>query len=177
MITVVTGGARCGKSDYAEAIYKDTSDVCYIATSIITDDEMKERVRLHRERRNPSWRTYEAYKNIINAVGDEKNYLLDCVTLLISNIMFEICGNTEINDELAKMTEKRAMNELTSLIYAIKKEDKNLVIVTNELGSGIVPENKISRYYRDIAGRVNRKITELADKAVLIVMGCEVVLK
>lgn len=178
MITIVTGGARSGKSEYAENIYAHTDDVCYIATAIVSDAEMHTRVELHRESRNQKWRTFEGYKNLDSAVGDEKNYLLDCMTVMASNIMFDISKDEEhFTRDLIKKIEDAIYLEMKKLIDKIKSEGKNLVIVTNEVGSSIVPENKIARNYRDIIGRTNRRVAELCDEAYLIVMGYEVKLK
>ena len=90
MIVLVTGGARSGKSTFAENIYKGKKDVVYIATSKAFDEEMKERIKLHREKRPAFWRTFEGNYSLTNALGDEKNYLLDCITVLTSNIMFDM---------------------------------------------------------------------------------------
>ena len=178
MITIVTGGARSGKSDFAESLYAHTDDVCYIATSIVADDEMENRVKLHRESRNQNWRTFEGYTDLHQALGTEANYLLDCMTILISNIMYDLSKDEEdLTADLIKKIEDKAYLEIANLIYEIREQNKNLVLVTNEVGSAIVPENKVARSYRDIVGRVNRRVAEICDRAYLIVMGYEVRLK
>ncbi len=98
MITLVTGGARSGKSTFAENIYKDKEDVVYIATSKIWDEEMKERVELHRKSRPSVWRTFEGNYNLKKAIDHEKYYLLDCITVMTSNIMFDISKDKEYID-------------------------------------------------------------------------------
>jgi adenosylcobinamide kinase/adenosylcobinamide-phosphate guanylyltransferase len=108
MIILVTGGARSGKSSFAESFYKDKSDVVYIATSRIEDDEMKQRVEHHRSSRPANWRTFEGTYNLEDAIGDEKRYLLDCITVLTSNIMFDLAKDAErIGEELQKEIEKK----------------------------------------------------------------------
>ena len=101
MITLITGGSRSGKSAYAEKLLDGIDDVVYIATAEIYDDEMQERVKKHIKRRNPKWRTYEGFLNLEKAVNGEKHYLLDCVTNLISRILFQITGEKEMKLKLA----------------------------------------------------------------------------
>jgi adenosylcobinamide kinase / adenosylcobinamide-phosphate guanylyltransferase len=171
-IVLVTGGARSGKSSYAESLYKDFNNVVYIATSKIYDDEMKERIKLHRSSRPSQWRTFEGNYNLCNCIGEEKKYLLDCITVLTSNIMFDITENMEkIPFEIQKKVEDTVINEVGSLINEIKNKKFNLIMVTNEVGSSIVPENHIARIYRDIAGRINQKIASLSDEVYLVTCG------
>ncbi len=178
MITLVTGGARSGKSSYGEAIYEGLEDVVYIATSTVEDSEMEDRVALHRDQRPSIWRTFEAYRNLDEAVGEEKNYLLDCVTVMTSNIMFEISKDSErISREMQGQIEDEIVGELLSLIEVINKNQYNLVLVTNEVGDSIVPDHHISRVFRDIQGRVNQKIAAMADSCYLVCCGLPVKLK
>ena len=101
MITLVTGGARSGKSTFAESLYENDKDVVYIATAKALDDEMKERVKHHQNSRPKQWRTYEGNYNLSNAIRTEKNYLLDCITVLTSNIMYDMSKDEEnINSQL-----------------------------------------------------------------------------
>lgn len=178
MIYLVTGGARSGKSFFAESIYEDISDVVYIATSKVFDREMKERVKLHKESRSSKWRTFEGSYDLKSALGEEKNYLLDCLTSLISNIMFDLSKDKEYIDySLQEKIEDKIMIELENLIDEIKDKKYNLVLVTNEVGSSIVPEHHISRVFRDIQGRVNQRIALLADKVYLVCCGIPVEIK
>ena len=178
MIYLITGGARSGKSTYAESIYKDKLDVAYIATSKIYDEEMKERVKLHQSSRPKEWRTYEGNYNLINAIGEEENYLLDCITVLTSNIMFDISKNAEYIDyKIQEEIENTVIGELEKLIKEIEKNNYNLVLVTNEVGDSIVPEHHISRVFRDIQGRVNQRIAKLANKVYLVCCGLPVEIK
>ena len=178
MIRLITGGARSGKSAFAESLYKDKKDVVYIATSIITDKEMEERIELHRKSRPTYWRTYEGYSSLNKAIGKEENYLLDCITTLTSNIMFEMTKDVEhIDYELQKQVEDKIYEEISSLIDAIKEKNYNLTMVTNELGDSIVPSHHISRVFRDIQGRINQRIAALSDEVYLVCCGIPVKIK
>ena len=178
MIRLITGGARSGKSSFAESLFKDKKNVVYIATSTITDQEMEERVKLHREARPVGWRTYEASLLLTPAIGEEENYLLDCITTYISNIMFEMTVDMEYIDYKAQAKiEKRVYEELYSLIEEINQKNYNLNIVTNELGNSIVPENHLARVFRDIQGRINQRLGEVANEVYLVVCGIPVKIK
>lgn len=178
MIYLVTGGARSGKSVFAESLYNDKDDVVYIATSRIYDEEMNERVRLHKMSRPSQWRTFEGNYNLTSAIGTEQNYLLDCITVLSSNIMFDITKDTEYIDyKLQKEVEDTIINEIKNLIDEIRDKGFNLVIVTNEVGDSIVPEHHVSRVFRDIQGRVNQQIAKLVNKVYLVCCGIPVKIK
>lgn len=178
MIVLVTGGARSGKSSFAESLYRDKEDVVYIATAKAYDDEMKERVQLHQRSRPQVWRTYEGNYKLIEVLGDEGNYLLDCITVLTSNIMFDISQDMEeISYESQRLIEERVLEEIESLIEEANKKNYNLTIVTNEIGSSIVPEHHISRVFRDIQGRVNQRIGALSNEVYLVCCGIPVKIK
>lgn len=178
MITLVTGGARSGKSTFAENLYKDKKDVVYIATSKIYDSEMEERVQLHRVSRPKEWRTFEGNYNLNEAIKYESNYLLDCITILTSNIMFDISKDKEYIDfKLQKQIEDSIINELTLLIDGIRDRNFDLVLVTNEVGDSIVPEHHISRVFRDIQGRINQRIAALSEQVYLVCCGIPVKIK
>ncbi len=178
MITFITGGARSGKSSFAEGLYKGKEDVVYIATAIVTDEEMEDRVKMHQDSRPAEWRTFEGFRDIDKAVGSEENYLLDCITVLTSNIMFEKTKDLKrIDIETQKQVEDEILQEINKLIQKIRDKDKNLVLVSNEVGSSLVPEHHISRVFRDIQGRINQKVAEISDSAYLVVAGLPVKLK
>ncbi len=178
MICLVTGGARSGKSRFAEKIFRDRKDVVYIATSKITDEEMRERVKLHQESRPGEWRTYEGNYDLHKSIGDEKNYLLDCITVLTSNIMFDISKDVEYIDyDMQREIEDTVILEVEKLINEIRLKNYNFVLVTNEVGDSIVPEHHISRVFRDIQGRVNQRIASIADQVYLVCCGIPVKIK
>lgn len=178
MIVLVTGGARSGKSTFAENLYKDKKDVVYIATSKALDEEMKERIRRHRQSRPDYWRTFEGNYSLTKALGEEKNYLLDCITVLTSNIMFDMTKDLDtIPQKIQEEVEEKVYIELYNLIEAIRKKGYNLVMVTNEVGYSLVPENHIGRVFRDIQGRINQKVAALSDEVYLVCCGIPVKIK
>lgn len=178
MIRLVTGGARSGKSKFAENLFANYQDVCYIATSRVEDEEMRQRVALHREMRSSIWRTYEGNYDLSKAVGSERHYILDCLTVLTSNIMFDLAGEKDrIDRDLMKEIEECTMKEVSCLIRTIREFGGELTMVTNEVGMSIVPEHHISRVFRDIQGRVNQRVAELCDEVYLVVVGQKVRLK
>jgi adenosylcobinamide kinase/adenosylcobinamide-phosphate guanylyltransferase len=176
-VILLTGGARSGKSSYAEEIAGKLGDnILYIATSIPYDEEMEYRIKLHVERRPQSWRTLECFKNFKEAIGDKTDdidgVLLDCITIMITNIMFSTdinCGT--ISQKQADELEKLVLKEVDGLLEVINKSDKTFILVTNEVGMGLVPEYPLSRAFRDIAGRVNQKLGKIADEVYLCVCG------
>ncbi len=182
-IIMITGGARSGKSTFAEKILENSDDVLYIATGIPFDSEMKDRIERHRKRRNASWTTIEAYSSLDNIIssntGKIKNILIDCVTLLINNLML-VDNDTDWSaagpDEIAGL-EKTVMYEIERMLAAARSFGGRTIIVTNELGMGIVPAEPLGRYYRDIAGRANQMIAGAADEVYLLVSGIEVKIK
>lgn len=177
-IILVTGGARSGKSSYAENIAKDIKgNILYIATSIPFDDEMKHRVEKHKESRPEFWDTYEGYKDLHRVVKEKNNLyegmLLDCVTIMTSNFMFDYIGDKieEADNTTLDKVEKRILQNFEKLLDEVSKGNSTMILVTNELGYGIVPENKLARVYRDIVGRVNQYIASRANQAYLVVCG------
>lgn len=179
-ITLVTGGSRSGKSTFAESLFKDTDDVLYIATAIITDEEMRDRINKHINSRNNKWTTYEGFKDLEKVIKDtkHKNVLLDCVTIMVTNLMFE--KNMDFDNITMKEADElqnKIKLQFTNLIEAAREEKKNLVMVTNEVGSGLVPEYKLGRIYRDIAGFTNQHIAKLCDEVYFTACGLPLKLK
>ena len=179
-ITLVTGGSRSGKSSFAENLLKDTDDVLYIATAIITDKEMGHRIKKHIDSRNSKWTTYEGFVDLDKAVEqyDMESIMLDCVTIMTTNLMFK----QEKDFDNMSMEEVDGLlmdikDEFQKLISKAKAMNKNLVMVTNEVGLGLVPESKLSRIFRDIAGFVNQYIASLSDEVYLICCGLPLKLK
>ena len=182
-LVVVTGGARSGKSTFAEKIAKDCNcDVVYIATSIPFDDEMRARIKKHIEQRPADWKTIEAYKDLDKHLAGEKDehvvYLLDCITIMVTNLMLEssIDWDNASNSE-CDYIEAQIKLEMEKLLKVVNEKDTTFILVTNEVGMGIVPENKISRIFRDIAGRVNQMLAQAADEVYLCVSGIPVKIK
>jgi adenosylcobinamide kinase/adenosylcobinamide-phosphate guanylyltransferase len=177
-IILVTGGARSGKSQYAESFYAPEEDVVYIATSKIFDEEMRERVRLHQLSRPATWITFEGSYKLYKAMSETRHYLLDCISGLTSNIMFDLTSTYEkIPMDIQHQVERTVVNEIETLIKKIEKLDGTLVLVTNEVGSAIVPENHVARVYRDILGKVNQRVASLCHEVYLVVCGIPLKLK
>ncbi len=175
-IVLITGGARSGKSTFAEQMVEAMGgQIGYIATSIPFDAGMRDRIKKHKEQRPDIWETFEKYKNLhelfdTNEMKDA--YLLDCVTLLVTNLMFENSQNwDDIDYDQIDQIEARIQEQIDKMIKSIRKNGATVVMVTNEVGLGIVPENKLARVYRDIAGRVNQQIGHQADEVYLVVCG------
>lgn len=177
-IVLITGGARSGKSTFAEKLaIQSNNKVLYVATAIPFDEEMKERVKKHRERRPSDWNTFEGYKDLkdifINHDVDFDVVLLDCVTIMVTNLIFEKTGeDIEIfNEEQLNEIEGEILKEVADFIDAAEETTKTIILVTNEVGFGIVPEYKLARVFRDIAGRVNQYIANRAEEVFLVVCG------
>ena len=177
MISIVTGGARSGKSEFAESLIK--GDAIYIATAENFDDEMDLRIKKHVMRREESsinWRTVECLKKFDGLSGDEKYVLFDSLGVFISNIMFSKTAD-DLRDESIEETILEVRKELEYLLDWARKNDKELVIVTDEVGMSIIPESKVARVYRDLIGTINKEVAAKCDRAYLVCMGIEVRLK
>lgn len=179
MIRLITGGARSGKSEFAEKELLNKKDVLYIATAKVEDSEMEERVHQHKIRRPKSWGLFEGDKNLSSIVSNEYDfYLLDCITVLCSNYLFnDTKGFDNIEKETLKIVEDKIWKELENFIDAIRCEGKTLYIVTNEIGSSPVPMHAITRAFRDIQGRINQKLGQKADEVFLVVCSIPVRIK
>jgi adenosylcobinamide kinase / adenosylcobinamide-phosphate guanylyltransferase len=193
-LCLITGGARSGKSTFAEKLARDLEEsVLYIATSIVFDDEMKDRVRKHRQQRPSNWETFEGYKNLAPVVLQANNnhigILLDCATIMMTNLLFDMLGTTfdniedaanitEIisNEKLAEV-EAKILEEFKNFIDAVEQTEITAMVVTNEIGFGVVPETVLGRIFRDISGRVNQYIASRANEVYLVVCGIELKIK
>ncbi len=164
---LVLGGARSGKSAYAESLGADwPGPRVYIATAQAFDDEMKARIKTHRDRRGDDWTTIETIFDLPGTLRDaaaENTFILiDCLTLWLTNLM------------LADKDCDRAVEALTD---ALDIAPGTIVLVSNEVGSGIVPENPLARRFRDLAGLTNQRIAQAADEVVLVTAGLPMTLK
>ena len=178
MIKLIVGGARSGKSSFAEAQYEGKTDVVYIATSRVEDEEMKQRAINHQTSRPGCWRTWEGTYELERAIGSENYYLLDCVTVLTSNIMFDLSSDkSEIDSNTKLLIEEKVMEVLDALIVKARASSSDLVLVTNEVGCSIVPENPLARAYTDILGRVNQKLAISCDEVYALICGIPVKIK
>ena len=174
-IILVTGGARSGKSKFAEKFALTFGNkAAYIATAQIFDDEMAHRVKLHKARRKNFWTTFESPFNADKTISTIENFdviLFDCVTIYLSN--FLCAANLDDVEKIYNDVEIL----IDKLIDAAKNSNATVIFVSNEVGAGIVPENKLARIFRDIAGLANQRIAENSDKVFLTVAGLAVNLK
>lgn len=177
MIKLVLGGSRSGKSGFAEDIYKNIDDVTYIATAKAIDKEFANRIALHKERRNTKWTTIEAYKDFACLDMKTKYYFLDDVTNMLTNILFDHIGDRDITDEDASLVEKLVIDEFMALFKNIKEMGADLIIVSSELGAGLVPEAKLSRLFRDMHGKINQYIAKIADEVYYVIASIGVKIK
>jgi adenosylcobinamide kinase / adenosylcobinamide-phosphate guanylyltransferase len=170
MLTLITGGARSGKSSFGQSLCRDAR-VVYIATAIATDEEMCARIKKHQESRPASWATVEEPIEVAKAIAchveEADVILIDCLTLWLSNLLFEW------RDQDLTSVERRA--RAAKLINLSKRG--NIIAVTNEVGSGIVPESLVARQFRDIQGLVNQQIARAADVVYLMISGIPMCIK
>ena len=183
-VTFVIGGARSGKSTFAELKAKEYSQkVLYIATAVVTDQAMADRVKKHKEQRPSSWHTIEMYSDF-RKLTEQKEFieseviLIDCITTMIGNFMFDskidfdTCSAEEVN-----ILEKKITAEVISLINVCNENKKKLIIVSNETGLGLVPSYYMGNYFRDMSGRINNKIGIECDFMYFIFSGIPIKLK
>lgn len=168
-LILVLGGARSGKSSwalrYTEAQYRS---FIFLATARALDDEMAERIRLHKSSRGPQWQLIEEPIEVSEAFrtrcGNVEAVLVDCLTVWLSNVMFEKgIENIDFYEE--------------DLLKTLSMRERNIIVVSNELGMGIVPENPLGRKFRDLSGQINQNMAAMADKVVFLTAGLPMYLK
>lgn len=186
-IFLVLGGARSGKSEFAEKLMYHSKGKRrgYIATSQILDDEMRYRVLLHQQRRPQEWKTFEvmhgAGDQIKTVLQESDSILFDCITMYVNNILMDHMRGITV--------ETLGVSDLTTLQNVLKEDldkmfnaisettDKDIIFVSDELGMGIVPANALSRVYRDLVGLANQYVAKKADKVYFSVAGITIELK
>lgn len=159
-VVLILGGARSGKSRFAEELIEGVGGGIYLATAEASDDEMRERIAAHRARRNVRWQTIEEpidlpdrlYK--LSEAGNTQPVLIDCLTIWLANLMHE---SREID------------RELELLFNTIEASPFSTILVSNEVGMGIVPDNPLAREFRDHAGRTNQLVARQADAVIVVV--------
>lgn len=171
----VTGGARSGKSKYAEGLAGSLGEkVIYLATAQALDTEMDERIQKHRQRRPVDWITIEEPLEIPEVLAKYQRgttILLDCLTLYLSNLFFKY-------EELPLDCREGIIDaKIGVLAETIKRSNANIIIVSNEIGWGLVPENDLGRRFRDLAGSANQTIAAVCDEGYLLVSGLPVRIK
>jgi adenosylcobinamide kinase/adenosylcobinamide-phosphate guanylyltransferase len=168
-LTLVLGGARSGKSRYAESLIATLPPPwqppwAYVATAEPGDDEMAERIATHRSRRGPSWQTIEAPRDLASSLQScqRKPVLVDCLTLWLSNLLLT---GADVDAEIARLEEVLAAAAAPT------------VLVANEVGYGLVPDHPLGRRFRDLQGLLNQRIAARADRVVLVVAGLPLAVK
>ena len=152
----------------------------FVATAEAGDEEMRRRIKEHQKARPVAWSTFEATRHVGNQIsqkiGEAQIVIIDCVTLLISNIFFQHSNHTgEHIDTL--LVEKEVDAEIGELVDCIDRLNASFIIVTNEVGLGLVPANRVGRLYRDLLGRANQMLAERADEVYLMVAGIPLIIK
>jgi len=191
---LILGGARSGKSSFAQQIAERLGGkVLFVATGKPLDDEMALRIEEHKRERAKSWRTLEidskVGQRLEGQIGDVEVVLLDCVTLLVSNIltgeggapfsspsMGEDEGEGE-NDEAISEAENQVMAEIEELLECINRYKGIFIVVSNEVGLGLVPDNKLGRIYRDLLGKANQVLAQHASEVYFMAAGIPVKIK
>ena len=182
-ILLVTGGARSGKSSFAEQLIAGIgADIAYVATAKALDDEMADRIARHRLQRPSSWQTFEAPVRPSEVIAGEGQaftaILLDCLTVLITNRMLvQIMDWDQPTVTQLNAAEADVMAEVEAIIAAAANGRADLVAVTNEVGCGIVPIAPLARFFRDCAGRVNQRMAAAAAEVYWVVSGIPVRIK
>jgi len=183
-LVMVTGGARSGKSGFAQRLAESSGGkVMYIATAVPFDDGMRDRIKKHREGRPAHWGTREMHRDFarlgldseFNAAGA---VLLDCVTVMVTNLMIESgldfdCCSYEDIDRL----EEEIRLQVDEMLKTMSNSGKDVIVVTNEVGMGLVPAYRMGNIFRDIAGRINQSIASEADEVYFMVSGISMKIK
>lgn len=167
---LITGGARSGKSQFAQKLAVEAGgEVLFIATAEAKDEDMRLRIEAHRESRPKGWKTLEAPLGVSEIVGQHaggaETVVVDCITLLVANIILQGQG------------EEPALREIEALVDKMDGLGATFILVTNEVGLGIVPDNELGRRYRDCLGKANQILAQHADEVYLMVAGIPLKLK
>ena len=177
---LVLGGARSGKSQFAQDTAQATAQrVLYVATAEPLDEEMKHRIANHQKSRPRHWRTLETPLGVgramAEALGDAELVVIDCITLLVSNVLTK--GGVEPENMDFEAAEKQAVAEIQSILACMRQSSAKFIIVSNEVGLGLVPAAPVERAYRDILGRANQLLAKEVDEVYLLVAGIPLELK
>jgi len=175
-LVLVTGGARSGKSTYAEKLAGGYGEgIVYLATAVATDGEMVQRIKDHQAYRPSSWTTVEESLKISDALAKmplgTKAVLIDCITFWVSNHLIDKGGMEEPRGKKVQEIEMAIIEEAVKLCESLKELDCSVIMVSNEVGLGLVPEHVLSRIYRDALGRVNQMLAQDSDEVIFMVSG------
>ena len=183
-LILLLGGARSGKSSYAETLATQLGDrVLYVATAQAGDEEMQARIAAHRRARPPIWQTVEAPSHVGQAIraalaaGPVNVVLLDCLTLLVSNAILQDLSETALDFVDEEVARRQVESELVELLDSFRAGDIPWIVVSNEVGSGLVPPYPLGRVYRDLLGWANQQLAAAADRVYLVIAGLPVDIK
>jgi adenosylcobinamide kinase/adenosylcobinamide-phosphate guanylyltransferase len=169
-VVLVLGGVRSGKSRYAQDFAARGKRVAFLATAEACDEEMRQRIARHRAERPANWTTVEVPVTLEDAFarcnGNFDTILIDCLTVWTANLMEHEAQDYE-----------RVLAHADRLAQLLRRASGSVVLVSNEVGSGIVPDNEMGRNYRDLLGGINQRIAAAADEVILLVAGCPLVIK
>ena len=174
-LTLLTGGVRSGKSGRALALAGDSDDVLFVATAQAFDDEMRARIAAHKAERPLTWSTLEEPIDLAARLQeriDTKAHavvVIDCLTLWVSNLLLSLPDDADAEALIAERARE--------LLAVIGRTNARVIVVTNEVGLGVVPPTPLGRRYRDALGRVNQLVAAAADEVILLVSGIDVVIK
>jgi adenosyl cobinamide kinase/adenosyl cobinamide phosphate guanylyltransferase len=174
MTYFITGGARSGKSSYAEVLANYFSEeVLYVATLQPSDEEMKTRIAKHQTRRPKTWRTIEVELELPRTLknASEKVILVDCLSGFVSNLVLE---HEQAGEEVVL---EKVLESTTELVTILQDSAKTIIIVTNEVGYGVVPEYPLGRWFRDALGTANMHVAKVADAVAIVTVGIPQTLK
>jgi adenosylcobinamide kinase/adenosylcobinamide-phosphate guanylyltransferase len=176
-ITLILGGARSGKSSYAQKLAEESGrSVTFLATAQALDDEMSVRIQKHKAERPVHWQTLEVPLDLVPQVKDIKSeaVILDCITLLLSNLLMVYVKDDLVDEGLFMQAVQKEMEEL---LAAIRTSKQSWTIVSNEVGLGLVPPYQMGRVYRDGLGWANQRLAREAEKVIFMVAGIPTVIK
>jgi adenosylcobinamide kinase/adenosylcobinamide-phosphate guanylyltransferase len=182
-LVFVTGGARSGKSHFAETLARrHPGRVCYIATAVIADEEMARRVTVHRQRRPAHWSTLECPVGLAigltQAALNHDLLLVDCLTLYLAQFLpADLPQDTELTSDVEEKIHQQVDEEMTLILTAVRRIAADVIIVSNEVGSGLVPPYPTGRLFRDIIGYANQVLAREADWAYVVIAGMPLDLK
>jgi adenosylcobinamide kinase / adenosylcobinamide-phosphate guanylyltransferase len=166
-VTLVLGGVRSGKSRFAQRLAEKASSVAFVATAKAVDAEMEDKIRRHRQERPEHWRTFEEPLDLSRVLTEHapqfELLLVNCLTIFVANALEE--GASAANERV------------DAFIEALRSAQASVVLVSNEVGSGIVPVYPSGRQFRDLLGEVNQRVATVADNVVLMIAGLPLVLK
>ena len=176
-LTLILGGARSGKSSYAQRLAEESGKpVTFLATAQALDEEMSARIQKHRAERPANWETLEIPFELASCAGQIKSsiVILDCITLLISNLLMQFVKE-DLVEEAPFMT--AVQREIHELIGMLRAQEQDWLIVSNEVGLGLVPPYQMGRVYRDAIGWANQQLAREADKVIFMVAGIPTAIK